>query len=98
VGISVELLETPWINRFPNDEVAASARRTGALAVVHEANTTGGFGAEVVARVAGEGVALRVPPLRVGLPDSRVPAAPSLAAGLVPGPDAIAAAIRKWLG
>ncbi|WP_103380171.1 alpha-ketoacid dehydrogenase subunit beta [Pseudonocardia dioxanivorans] len=97
-GISVEVLETPWLNPFPTDEVAASARRTGALAVVHEANTTGGFGAEVVARVAGEGVALRVPPLRVGLPDARVPAAPSLAAGLVPGPDAIAATIREWLG
>jgi pyruvate/2-oxoglutarate/acetoin dehydrogenase E1 component len=96
-GISLEVLETVWLNPFPTDEVVASAARTGALAVVHEANVTGGFGAEVVARVAGEGVTLRVPPLRLGLPDTRVPAAPSLVAGLLPGPDTIAGSVRDWL-
>ncbi|GAY11509.1 alpha-ketoacid dehydrogenase subunit beta [Pseudonocardia sp. N23] len=96
-GISLEVLETVWLNPFPTDEVVASAARTGALAVVHEANTTGGFGAEVVARVAGAGVALRVPPLRLGLPDSRVPAAPSLVAGLLPGAGDISESVRDWL-
>ena len=96
-GISLEVLETVWLNPFPTDEIVASAGRTGALAVVHEANVTGGFGAEVVARVAGRGVPLRVPPLRLGLPDTRVPAAPSLVAGLLPGPDAVAGSVRDWL-
>lgn len=93
-GISVEVLETPWLNPFPTDEITASARRTGRLAVVHEANLTGGFGAEVVARVAGAGVPLRAPALRLGLADSRVPSAPSLVAGLLPDAARIAESVR----
>lgn len=93
-GISVEVLETPWLNPFPTDEITASARRTGRLAVVHEANLTGGFGAEVVARVAEAGVPLRAPALRLGLADSRVPSAPSLVAGLLPDAARIAESVR----
>jgi acetoin:2,6-dichlorophenolindophenol oxidoreductase subunit beta len=96
-GISLEVLETPWLNPFPTGEVLASVRRTGRLAVAHEANLTGGFGAEVVARVAGAGIELRAPALRLGLPDSRVPAAPSLVAGLLPDAERIAAAVQQWL-
>lgn len=93
-GVAVEVLETPWLNPFPVDNVVDSARRTRRLAVVHEANVTAGFGAEVVARVVGEGVQLSAPPLRLGFPDSRVPAAPSLLAGLLPSADAVAARLR----
>ncbi|OLT05657.1 acetoin dehydrogenase [Pseudonocardia sp. CNS-004] len=95
-GVSVEVLELPWLNPLPTDEILASVRRTGRLAVVHEANVTGGFGAEVVARVAGAGVALRSRALRVGLPDTRIPAAPSLAAGLLPDVGRIAEEIENW--
>ncbi|MCI2419540.1 acetoin dehydrogenase [Saccharopolyspora sp. K220] len=94
-GISVEVVETPWLNPFPTDEVAARVSATGRLAVVHEANVTGGFGAEVVVRMAEAGVALRSPALRIGLPDSRVPAAPSLVAGLMPDAPRIAESLRK---
>jgi len=95
-GVSVEVLELPWLNPLPTEEILASVRRTGRLAVLHEANVTGGFGAEVVARVAGAGVAMRRPPLRIGLADSRVPAAPSLLAGLLPDAERIAAEIEGW--
>ncbi|MGP4018726.1 alpha-ketoacid dehydrogenase subunit beta [Saccharopolyspora sp. 5N708] len=94
-GISVEVVETPWLNPFPTDAVAARVSGTGRLAVVHEANVTGGFGAEVVVRMAEAGVALRSPALRIGLPDSRVPAAPSLVAGLIPDAPRIAESLRK---
>ncbi|MER7504481.1 transketolase C-terminal domain-containing protein [Nonomuraea pusilla] len=83
-GVEAEVLETPWLNPFDTGAVVESARRTGRLAVVHEANVTGGFGAEVVARVAGAGVPLAAPPLRVGAPDLRMPAAPVLAQAVVP--------------
>ncbi|WP_433559869.1 alpha-ketoacid dehydrogenase subunit beta [Pseudonocardia xinjiangensis] len=96
-GVSLEVLELPWLNPFPTDEVIERVRRTGRLAVLHEANVTGGFGAEVVARVAGAGVPLRSPALRLGLPDTRVPAAPSLVAELLPGSDRIAASLRQWV-
>ncbi|GIH61166.1 alpha-ketoacid dehydrogenase subunit beta [Microbispora siamensis] len=93
-GIEVEVLETPWLNPFDTEAVLASAGRTGRLAVVHEANVTGGFGAEVVARVAGAGVPLLAPPIRVGAPDVRMPAAPILAQALLPDADRIAGEVR----
>jgi acetoin:2,6-dichlorophenolindophenol oxidoreductase subunit beta len=96
-GIGIEVLETPWLDPFPTAEVVDRVRGTGRLAVLHEANVTGGFGAEVVARVAGSGVALRAPALRLGLPDTRVPAAPSLVAGLLPDAAAITAQLRDWI-
>jgi pyruvate/2-oxoglutarate/acetoin dehydrogenase E1 component len=96
-GIMIEVLETPWLNPFPTDAVVASARRTGRLAVVHEANITAGFGAEVVARVVEAGVVLTAPPLRLGLPDVRIPAAPSLLAPLVPDAAEIELGLRHLL-
>lgn len=94
-GISVEVIETPWLNPFPTEAVAESVSRTGRLAVAHEANVTGGFGAEVVVRMMESGVPLRAPALRLGLPDSRVPAAASLVAGLMPDTPSIAQSLRK---
>ncbi|MGI5228112.1 alpha-ketoacid dehydrogenase subunit beta [Actinoallomurus sp. CA-142502] len=93
-GVDVEVLETPWLNPFDTEAVTAGAARTGRLAVVHEANVTGGFGAEVVARVTESGVPLSAPPLRVGTPDTRMPAAPVLAEALVPDAARIARELR----
>ncbi|MFI7133109.1 alpha-ketoacid dehydrogenase subunit beta [Nonomuraea sp. NPDC050153] len=97
-GVEAEVLETPWLNPFDTGAVVESARRTRRLAVVHEANVTGGFGAEVVARVAGAGVALAAPPIRIGAPDVRMPAAPVLAQALVPDAARIAQELRRLTG
>jgi pyruvate/2-oxoglutarate/acetoin dehydrogenase E1 component len=89
----VTVIETPWLNPFDTQAVVESVGRTaGKLAVVHEANTTGGFGAEVVTRVAEAG-ALRHRPTRIAVPDTRVPAAPELAAALIPDANRIGAAL-----
>ncbi|GAA5071802.1 pyruvate/2-oxoglutarate/acetoin dehydrogenase E1 component [Thermocatellispora tengchongensis] len=93
-GIGVEVVETPWLNPFDTEAVVAAAGRTRRLAVVHEANVTGGFGAEVVARVAQAGVPLLAPPIRIGAPDVRMPAAPVLAQALLPDADRIAGEVR----
>jgi pyruvate/2-oxoglutarate/acetoin dehydrogenase E1 component len=92
-GTPVTVIETPWLNPFDTDAVLESVAKTGGrLAVVHEANTTAGFGAEVVVRAAEAGV-LRQPPVRIGVPDTRIPAAPELAAALIPGTERIAAEV-----
>jgi len=92
-SVPVTVIETPWLNPFDTDAVVRSVAGTGGkLAVVHEANTTAGFGAEVVTRVAEAGV-LRHRPVRVAVPDSRIPAAPDLAAALIPDSDRIGAAL-----
>jgi 2-oxoisovalerate dehydrogenase E1 component len=67
----------------------------GRVVVAHEANLTGGFGAEIVARLhemLGDRLPLKVK--RVGSPDIRMPAAPALAQQLLPNAEKIAAAVR----
>jgi len=94
-GISAEVIETPWLNPFPEEAVLASVRRTGRLAVAHEANSTGGFGAEVIARVVEAGIPLRAPARRIATPDLRIAAAPSLLAASVPDAEAVRAAVAE---
>lgn len=93
-GIGVDVLEMVWLNPFDTDAVLASLASTGRLAVVHEANRTGGFGAEVLARVVESGVHLSVPPVRIAAPDVRMPAAPSLATALLPTVDGMTERLR----
>lgn len=88
-GIGAEVIEAIWLDPFDRDALIRSTSRTGRLAVVHEANVTGGFGAEVLARAAEAGVRLQVPPQRLGLPDVRMPAATGLADAVLPRPAAI---------
>lgn len=94
-GIAADVLEMVWLNPFDTDAVLESVARTGRLLVVHEAAVTGGFGAEVVARVAESGAHLAAPPRRLGLADSRIPSAPQLAAALLPQIDDIEVAVRS---
>ncbi|GHJ40783.1 alpha-ketoacid dehydrogenase subunit beta [Streptomyces sp. TS71-3] len=97
-GVRVTVIELPWLNPFDGDAVIDSVSRTdGRLAVVHEANVTAGFGAEVVARVAEAGV-LRGRPVRIGVPDSRIPASPELAAALIPDVDRITMEVGRLAG
>lgn len=96
-GVGAEVLETVWLNPFDTAAVLSSVGRTGRLLVVHEANVTGGFGAEVIARVVESGVRLLAPPRRVGLPDMRIPAAPHLSAAVLPDARRISAAALQML-
>jgi len=92
-GIAVDVIELHWLNPLDLTAVLASLARTGKLMLVHEANVTGGFGSEVIARVAEGGTRLSAPPVRLGLPDLRVPAAPTLARAVVPSADSVREAI-----
>ncbi|WZH53729.1 MAG: transketolase C-terminal domain-containing protein [Nocardioides alkalitolerans] len=97
-GITVDVLEMVWLNPFDWPAVLDSVGRTGRLLVVHEAARTGGFGAEVIARVAESGVPLRAAPRRVALDDSRIPSAPQLAAALLPQTGDVETALRDLVG
>ncbi len=95
-GIETDVIDPRWIAPFDTETVVASVGRTGRLVIAHQANVTGGFGAEVAARIAGEAFwSLDAPIERVGVPDMRIPAAPVLQQALIPGADAIAAAVRR---
>lgn len=95
-GIDCDLIDLRWLDPLDFDAVAASVATTGRLAIVHEANVTGGFGAELAARAAAECLFdLDAPVLRIGLPDVRVPAAPHLQRTVYPNQASIAADIRR---
>lgn len=49
--VSVELIDLRSIYPFDIDTVAESVRKTGRCVIVHEAPLTGGFGAEIAARI-----------------------------------------------
>lgn len=98
-GIDCEVIDLRWLSPLDLDAVLSSLERTGRVVVAHEANLTGGFGAEIAARCASEGFwSLDAPVRRVALPDTRVPAAPALQSAIVPTAETIAQAARDLLG
>lgn len=92
-GLSAEVINARWVAPFDWDTLCRSVQKTGRLLVVHEATLTGGFGAEIAARVHADCAAsLRKPVARLATPDVRMPAAPHLQNALIPNAEAIAAA------
>jgi len=93
---NVGVLDLRWLSPLDEDalrEVTLDAG--GRVVVAHEANLTGGFGAEIVARLhemLGDRLTLKIK--RVGSPDIRMPAAPVLSQRLLPNAEKIAAAVR----
>jgi 2-oxoisovalerate dehydrogenase E1 component len=67
----------------------------GRVVVAHEANLTGGFGAEIVARIhelLGDEISLKIK--RVATPNIRMPAASVLAQEVLPNASKITEAVR----
>ena len=94
-GIDVEVVDIRWISPLDFDTVWNSVAKTGRLAIAHEANVAGGFGAEIAARAAAECLShLKAPIVRVGAPNVPVPAAPSLQAVVIPGVKDVVNAVR----
>ena len=74
-----------------------SVRRTGRLVIVHEAPRTGGFGAEITARVAERALDCLLAPIeRVTGFDTVMPL-PKLERDYLPGVERIVAALRRTL-
>jgi pyruvate/2-oxoglutarate/acetoin dehydrogenase E1 component len=92
-GIEADVLDLRWLDPLDVDSISTSVRKTSRVLVAHEANETGGFGAEVVSRIVERNFTdLDAVPTRVGSPDVRFPASPVLQDALLPSVDAIAAA------
>ena len=95
-GISAELIDLRSLWPLDFDTVAASVTKTGRVVIAHEAWLTGGYGAELSARVGEELFAdLKAPVVRVGAARAPIPFSPPLESAVVPGIDAIVeAAVR----
>lgn len=90
-GIAATVLDLRWLRPLDDAAIArAVADGNGRVLVVHEAITTGGFGAEIAARVTEAHFgALAAPVRRLGTPDVRMPSSPVLQAAVLPDVDSI---------
>ena len=97
-GWQVEVVDLRSVKPLDTDTVMASVARTGRLLCVGEAWPWGGVTAEIIARVATEGLGLLdAPPQRLNAKDTPVPYHPDLWEAHRPTSRAVAAAARKLL-
>jgi pyruvate/2-oxoglutarate/acetoin dehydrogenase E1 component len=98
-GIECEVIDPLTLNPLDEQTIFESVAKTGRLVIVHEDTLTGGWGAEVAARVADDCLAyLEAPIKRVATRDVPAPAAPVLEQAIVPQVETIVATVKEILG
>ena len=97
-GWEIEIVDLRTVKPLDTDTVLGSVARTGRLLCVGESFPWGGTCAEVLARVAGEGLnLLDAPPRRLTAKDTPIPFHPNLWAAHRPSAVSIAVALRDLL-
>ena len=95
-GVSMEVVDLRTLLPLDRAALHATTKKTNKVLVYHEAQRTGGIGAEIAAILAEECFEwLDGPVLRVTAPDTPVPYSPPLEAAFLPGTDALLAAARR---
>lgn len=99
MGIEAAVLDLRWLRPLDDDAIDTLVRSVGGRVIIaHEATLTGGFGAEVSARIMERHLnILSVPVRRLGTPDVRMPSAPTLQAALLPSAADIVLAAQGML-
>jgi pyruvate/2-oxoglutarate/acetoin dehydrogenase E1 component/TPP-dependent pyruvate/acetoin dehydrogenase alpha subunit len=94
-GISAEVIDMRSLVPLDLDPVVSSVRKTRRVLIVEEDNLTGGWGAEIAARLYEEAfTSLAAPIQRLAAPDTPLPAAPVLENAYVPSSSRIMEAAR----
>jgi pyruvate/2-oxoglutarate/acetoin dehydrogenase E1 component len=94
-GIEAEVVDLRTLKPLDMGTIAASVKKTSRAVIVHEACLTGGFGAELAARIQAELFDhLAAPVLRVGAKDVPIPFSPPLEDFVLPKPADVMAAVR----
>ena len=94
-GISVEVVDPRTLRPLDTGTLAESARKTGRVLVVHEANVFCGIGAEIAASVSELAFdKLHAPVARLGAAETQVPVNRDLEAQVIPNVAKIVEAIR----
>jgi len=97
-GYEIEVVDLRSVKPLDTDTVLASVARTGRMLALGEGWPWGGVTAEIVARVATEGLALLdAPPMRLNAKDTPVPYHPNLWGTHRPTANSIAEALRRLL-
>jgi len=96
-GVSAEVVDVATLKPLDADTILASVEKTGRCVIVHEAALSGGFGAEIAARIAERGLlSLQAPIERVAGYDTVMPL-PRLEHHYMPSEGRILAAARRAL-
>jgi pyruvate dehydrogenase E1 component beta subunit len=96
-AVSAEVIDVATLKPLDADTILASVEKTGRCVIVHEAALTGGFGAEIAARIAEKGLlSLQAPLERVAGYDTNMPL-PKLEHRYMPSEARILAAARRVL-
>jgi pyruvate dehydrogenase E1 component beta subunit len=97
-GIQAEVIDLRTLKPLDFDLIAQSVKKTSHVVVVHEACLTGGFGAEIAARIGEELFEhLAGPVVRVGAKDVPVPFSPVLEQYVLPQVEDIVEGVDKAL-
>jgi pyruvate dehydrogenase E1 component beta subunit len=97
-GIEAEIIDLRTLKPYDFDLIATSIRKTFHALVVHEACLTGGFGAEIAARIGEELFDyLDAPVVRIGAKDVPVPFSPVLERYVLPQVEDIVAGAKRVL-
>jgi pyruvate/2-oxoglutarate/acetoin dehydrogenase E1 component len=97
-GISVEVLDLRTLAPFDEEAVLESVRRTSRALVLHEDTLTGGFGAEIAARIAEKAFdSLDAPVVRIAAADTPSPFSPPLEDAFLPNAEKVVEAARRML-
>ena len=96
LGVEVEVVDLRSLAPLDKDTILTSVRKTGRLAVLHEATRTGGFAGEICAIVAEEAfTSLKAPFRRIAAPDIPVPFSPPLEQFYIPDERAVEKAVLE---
>jgi len=94
-GIAAEVIDVATLKPLDAETILASVAKTGRCVIAHEAPLTGGFGAEIAARIAEKALTSLLAPIeRVAGYDTVMPL-PRLEQFYLPGANRIAAAARR---
>jgi pyruvate/2-oxoglutarate/acetoin dehydrogenase E1 component len=95
--VSVEVIDLRTLRPFDLERVLASVRKTNRIVVVEEGPLTGGWAGEVLASVAEHALGYLDDAWRIATPNTPIPYSPPLEDAFLPGPERIAAEIRRRL-
>ena len=97
-GISVQVIDMRCLQPFDLDLLIESVKNTNRVLIVEEDNFTGGWGAEIAARLSNEVFYyLDAPIKRIAAPDTPAPTAASLEEEYLPSIDNIVEAVHELL-
>ena len=99
-GIDAEVVDLRTLRPLDLETVLGSVAKTNRVAVVEEGPLTGGWAGEMLALIAEHGLGDLDDAWRIATPDTPIPYSPLLEDAHLPGPERIAAEVRRrvhWL-